>query len=101
MVLGTITRDAHFNKPDFRASHRGVKRAFCVVWTTAVGSPSLELFNYPPYLIIHPPLLEGVGAEGAEKILGYFGSILIDFLHKIDEFESKIAKIFAPAARLS
>ena len=63
---------------------------------------SIQLFNYPPYLIIHPPpLLEGPGAEGAEKILGYFDLILVDFLNKIDDFESKIAKIFAPAARFS
>ena len=48
---------------------------------------SLQLFNYPPSLII-PPLLEGPGAEGAEKILGYWDLILVDFLNKIDDFVS-------------
>ena len=66
-----------------------------------LGAASIQFFNYPPYLIIHPPLLEVPGAEGAEKILGYFDSVFIDFLHKIDDFECKNAKIFAPAARFS
>ena len=57
-------------------------------------SISLQLFNHPPYLIIHPPpLLEGPG-EGAEKILGYLDLVLVDFLNKIDDFVTQNAKIF-------
>ena len=53
----------------------------------------------PPRRVYAPPLLWRVGAEGAEKILGIWGWFFIDFLHKIDDFEAKTSKIFAPAAR--
>ena len=55
----------------------------------------------PKPLGLSPLVLAGVGAEGAEKILGYWGWISSIFFIKCTILKLKCQKKFAPAARFS
>ena len=78
---------------------RGLYRA----GTTARGSKLPEKFSSNRFWAVSAmctglPYWSHLGAEGAEKKIGYLDVIFIDFLNKIDDFIAQIPKIFPPAA---
>ena len=55
---------------------------------------------HPPLGLSPPPCFGGGRRRRRRENFGDLGSFFIDFLHKIDELDTKSSKKFAPAARL-